>query len=366
MVRPQPVTFNYPPKHPSAPDPAIGITRGTGYFVPMYEACKARGIQMLLETRAMALITDPVSNRVLGVQAEQAGKTIYVKAKKAVHMATGGYSMNKEMVKLWCPPAVRANYTESWTGDGHLMGMAIGAAVVNMEAISAGPSVPAGAILVNYGGRRFVDETLYGNVRGNVAWGQAHRFAFAIFDDAIREATKVTPTFSAPTLKELAVALGSKPTPTETWLGDNPTAWQVKMDPDVLEETVKFYNESVAMGKDREFGRTQLSSQKHPPEEVTPPPARAMKPIATPPFHAIWSHPGNSFSGSITNGGLRINAKAQVLDVHGKVIPGLYAAGQVMGGVNGRNYIGSGNAISAAINFGRIAGQNASKETPWS
>ncbi len=365
MVRPQAPSFPYPPKHPSAPNPAIGITRGTGYFKPIWEAVKARGIQVMLETRAMALITNPATNEVLGVKAERGGTTIYIKASKAVHIATGGFSMNKEMVKLWCPKAVRAVYTESWTGDGHLMGMAIGAAVVNMDAISAGPTVPAGSILVNNGGRRFVDETLYGNVRGNVASGQRHSLVYAILDEDIRAATKLPTTVSAPTIRELAQKLGADQKAAEKWLGANPTVWKESMDPDVLEATVNFYNESVAMGKDREFGRKQLSSQKHPPTEVVPPPERAMKPIRTPPFHAIRNDMENSFVGTITNGGLRINTKAQVLDVNGKVIPRLYAAGQAMGGVNGANYIGSGNAISAAINFGRIAGQNAAKEDSW-
>jgi urocanate reductase len=122
----------------------------------------------------------------------------------------------------------------------------------------------------------------------------------------------------------------------------------------------------VALGKDREFGRTQLASQKKPPTETTPPADRAMKQIKTPPFHAVFSDPKNSFIGTITNGGLRINTKGQVLDVYGKIIPRLYAAGQAMGGLNGANYIGSGNAISATLNFGRINGKNMAAEKPWS
>lgn len=364
MVRPVQPSYPFPPKHPSSPSPE-GIARGTGYFKPLWEAVKARGIQVMLETRAMALITNPETNEVLGVKAESQGKTIYVKAKKAVHIATGGFSMNREMVKIWCPKAVAANYTESWTGDGHLMGMAVGAAVVNMDQISAGPLIPPGAILVNHGGRRFVDETLYGNVRGNVASGQRHSLVYAIMDEDMRAASKMPVGISAPTIRELAEKIGTDQKAAETWLGDNPTVWKVHMNPDVLEATVNFYNESVALGKDREFGRTQLASQKHPPSEVVPPAERAMKAIKTPPFHAVKSDPSNSFVGNITNGGLRINEKAQVLDVYGKVIPRLYAAGQAMGGVNGANYIGSGNAISAALNFGRIAGQNASQEKPW-
>jgi hypothetical protein len=182
----------------------------------------------------------------------------------------------------------------------------------------------------------------------------------------MRKASGASTTISAPTIKELAAKMGANPTESESWLGQNPTKWEVTIDPAVLESTVNFYNESVALGKDREFGRTQLASQKHPPTETTPPAERAMKQIKTAPFHAIRSDPKNSFSGSITNGGLRINVKAQVLDVYGKPIPRLYAAGQAMGGVNGANYIGSGNAISAALNFGRIAGKNMAAEKPWS
>jgi len=346
MVRPVAPTFPYPPAHPSAPTP-VGPTRGTGYFQPLWDAIQERGIEVLLETKALELVTDPVTKAVLGVKAESGGNTIYVKAKRAVALTAGGYSQGKDICKYFCQEALPAtNYTASDTGDGILMGMAIGAGVKNMEQTLLSLSVPAGAIAVNSGGRRFVDETLY-RVSGETWKGQRDWVAYAIFDDAIREATGGAETIQAPTIAELAEQIG--------------------MDPDVLEATVAFYNESVAMGKDREFGRTQRSSHKRPPDEVTPPPERAMVPIEKPPFHAL-RRDQSSLVGSqgITMGGLRINAKAQVYHgVSEEVIPRLYSAGRNSAGAMGEMYPGSGAAVSDALNFGRIAGRNAAAESPW-
>ena len=343
VVRPVAPTYPYPPKHPTAPT-AVGITRGTGWFKPLWEGAKARGIQVLLETRAMALVTDPLTNEVLGVKADSKGTTLYIKARRAVHLAAGGFSQNKEMTKIWCPEAQGGvNFTASDTGDGIQMGMAIGASAVNMDRVLApGPVRPSGSILVNYGGRRFDDETLHYGSKG--LWtGQRNSIAFAILDEDIRKAAGVATTIQASTIGELAR--------------------QIRIDPAVLEDTVNFYNESVALVKDREFGRRERDSQKHPPDEVVVPAARAMMPIKTPPFHAMRSD-HNNFTGTITIGGLRINTKAQVIDVYGKVIPRLYAAGSTTGGMLDI-YVGSGHAVSQALNFGRIAGKNAAAEMPW-
>jgi fumarate reductase flavoprotein subunit len=87
-------------------------------------------------------------------------------------------------------------------------------------------------------------------------------------------------------------------------------------------------------------------------------------PIKTPPFHAVKRDTSN-FTATITMGGLRINAKAQVIDVFGKVIPRLYAAGRTSGGNMGEMYPGSGSSIGSALTFGRIAGKNAAAEFHW-
>ena len=108
-----------------------------------------------------------------------------------------------------------------------------------------------------------------------------------------------------------------------------------------LERTVAKWNTDVKAGVDGEFGRQV-----------------ALGLIETPPFYAF-----ETFSTMFdTSGGLKINAKAQVVDVWGRVIPGLYAAGSTSGGVMGEHYPGSGTALNSLLTFGRIAGRNAGAE----
>jgi succinate dehydrogenase/fumarate reductase flavoprotein subunit len=298
----------------------------------------------LVETRATALVTDPVTNEVLGVQAESKGAKVYIKARRGVNISTGGYSQNKEFCKNFCPEAVDAfgGFTASDTADGHLMGMAIGAAALNLSQTLLDVSLLSGAIMVNYGGRRFTDETTY-RVKGEVQNGQRNALAWQIYDSAIKGTSTLAPNESA-TIAELAGKIG--------------------VDPTVLEDTINFYNKSIATGKDLEFGRTRRDTQKRPPTETAPTPERTMLPIKTPPFYALKMGPFTN--GTITMGGLKVNTKAQVIDVYGKVIPRLYASGTAMGGLMGQMYVGSGQAISISLNFGRIAGKTAAGEKPWS
>ena len=340
IVEPVEPTWPYPPKYPRAPalDLPWGMgSRGTGFFKPLYEGVQARGSEVLLETSAISLIVDPTNKEVLGVKAESDGTELFIKAKRAVVLASGGFIFNEEMVIRHAldrgSTITGTSATYSDTGDGITMGMAVGAGVVNMaQGVLSYTNSPAGAIMVNDGGRRFVDETLY-RVNAETMKGQRDSLVFAIFDEDIRKAANVAETTEAPTISELAIALG--------------------MDPSVLEDTVETYNGYVESGQDLEFGRTRNKRHGDPPD-------LGMVPITTPPFHAV------KVSGNVSTsaGGLRINTKAQVIDVFGEVIPRLYAAGRNAGGVIGDMYAGSGSSIVDVITFGRIAGQNAAAEEP--
>ncbi len=338
VVRPVQPTWPYPPKNPTAPTP-VGPTRGTGFFKPLWEGVQKRGIQVLLETRALELITDSVKNEVLGVKADNKGKIVNIKARRGVALTAGGFVMNKDLAKYYCQEAVLpTNYTASDTGDGILMGMAIGAGTANMGHTLLSLSVNQGAILVNTGGRRFVDETLY-RVAAEVWKGQRDWLAWEIGDSVIKGAY-AGQVIEAPTIKELATKIG--------------------IDPTVLEDTVNFYNKSVEAGKDLEFGKTRRSRHGAPASQ-------GLLPIQKPPFYAIKKDVNTLVSSQgITMGGLRINTKAQVLfQVTDKPIARLYAAGGTSGGLMGDMYPGSGSAVGQALTFGRIAGKNVAAEKPW-
>jgi len=101
-------TWPFPPE--SDPTRTYGPTAGgTGFFSLFWEGANARGIEVLLETPATALVTDPITKEVLGVKAESQGNTLYIKARGAVVLAAGTFGMNKEMCKLYCPDAVGSN-----------------------------------------------------------------------------------------------------------------------------------------------------------------------------------------------------------------------------------------------------------------
>lgn len=114
---------------------------------------------------------------------------------------------------------------------------------------------------------------------------------------------------------------------------------ELDMDPSVLEETIQTYNDGVASGNDTDQGRTSLSNS-----------------LDAGPFFAIPVTPGIHH----TMGGLRINTLSEVITADEEPIPGLYAAGEVTGGIHGGNRIG-GNAVLDIVVFGRIAGQNAAE-----
>jgi fumarate reductase flavoprotein subunit len=235
--------------------------------------------------------------------------------------------------------------TPGLTGDGHRMGMALGADVVNMSKVVGIPGLtlpgavsatyaPVGtSIFINLEGRRFVNESAFYDVKGIELLEQTEGRCYAVFDDAMREAGAGKLLFDAApdmvlqagTLAELAV--------------------QINIDPTAMEATIATWNTDAETGVDSQFGR-----------------AGNLTPIATAPFYAF-----ETFTAVFdTIGGLKINTEGQVVNVLGDVIPRLYAAGVNAGGFVGEFYPGSGTALNAALlTYGRITGQNASAEESW-
>jgi succinate dehydrogenase/fumarate reductase flavoprotein subunit len=208
-----------------------------------------------------------------------------------------------------------------------------------MQISLLGTGRPTGAIMVNKGGRRFVDESIYRN--GAAEWtGQANNLGYFIFDSKTTSSSDA----QADTIAELAEKIG--------------------VDPAVLEDTVAFWNESCALGYDREFKAVYNNNHKHDPTDTTVPENRKLRPIDTPPFFAAKRDHAR-LTANYTMGGLRVNTKAQVLDVYGNVLPRLYAAGVAASTTVGEMYFGSGAAIASSFIFGRIAGKNAAAETVW-
>ena len=311
------------------------------YMIPLLEdACEANeNITILFETTANEIIM--VDGAAKGIKATgKSGNTVTVNA-DAVILAAGGFGANLEMVAELKPELEGFMTTNApgLKGQGIAMAQAVGAAVVDMEQIQIHPTVQAdtaaliteglrgdGAILVNANGERFIDEVGTRDVVSAAEIAQPGSYSWLIVDDAMLQASATIQgyvkkgfVFSGATYEELAAQIG---VPAETFAA-----------------TMNTWNGYVAAGNDPDFGRVSFTN-----------------PLDTAPFYAIKVTAGIHH----TMGGVKINTLTQVLSTEGNVIPGLYAAGEVTGGVHGANRLG-GNAVSDFVVFGRIAGEEAAE-----
>ena len=312
-----------------------------GYIVPRLEkAVKAReNITLLTETTATSIMTGK-DGAVTGVEAENRGAKVTVNA-KAVVLATGGFGANLKMVAR-LNPALEGFMTTNApgiNGDGITMAQELGAATVDMKQIQIHPTVQYdssyliteglrgdGAILVNTEGKRFIDEVLTRDVVSKAEIEQPNSFAWLVIDQKMVDESLLIQgyiakgySFKGETYEDLAKTLG--------------------IPADVFAKTMNDWNGYVKARKDPDFGRTSF-----------------IEPLDKAPFYAIKVTPGIHH----TMGGLKIDGKTHVLRADGSVIPGLFAAGEVTGGVHGGNRLG-GTAVSDFVVYGRIAGTEAAK-----
>ena len=311
------------------------------YMIPLLqENCDKAGVQTLLNTTATELLTD-ANGAVVGVKATgSTGETITVNA-KAVVLTTGGFGANLDMVTEYKPELKGFMTTNAAgaQGQGIEMATAVGADTVDMDQIQIHPTVEAntaaliteglrgdGAVLINAEGKRFIDEVGTRDVVSAAEIAQTGSYSWLVVDQAMVDASSVIQgyikkgyTVTGQTYEELAKAMG--------------------VDEATFAETMKTWNGYVEAKNDPDFGRTSFA-----------------KALDTAPYYAIKVTAGVHH----TMGGLKINTNTEVLKADGSVIPGLFAAGEVTGGVHGANRLG-GNAVADFTVFGRIAGAAASK-----
>jgi succinate dehydrogenase/fumarate reductase flavoprotein subunit len=395
---------------PVSAERQVTTSSGVGLIRPLEATARKLGAQILLEHKMTSLIREsPTSGRVVGISAMNQGKTVNIRARKGVIIGTGGHSSNVNFRRIFDPRLteeyqVAGEPYSFQDASGEIAAMAIGASLwgaynqmgefgqpitkagwigcqygyVNLSwqpdspifhlARATGLSVKdyQDAILVNQAGSRFYDETQgqftannYNDLKtyapgsylnaANVKWSPANFInaalagtgeasngggpIWAIFDaDAVkREGWTVAPPnvdiaggyfFTAGTIEEVAAGIVNK--------------YQRKpMPAAALKNTVAKYNSFVDTGKDADFGK----------------PTPKFK-IQTAPFYAAWATPVIHD----TRSGLRINAKCQVVDLNGNVIPGLYCGGESAGGF-------SLHGLARCTVQGRIAGKNAAAES---
>lgn len=277
--------------------------------------------------------------RINGVEVKSGDLTKKVDA-KAVILATGGFGASKEYIERFRPDLKDYKTTNQpgATGDGLKLAENVGAELMQMNLVQVHPTVQQdhphvyligeavrgeGAILVNAQGERFVNELNTRKIVSNAITALPEHSAYLIFDQGIRDRAKAIEFYD----KTGLVVHGD----TIEDLAQN-----LNMDPATLKATVNTWNQAVTNHDDEQFHRTTGMDRG----------------ITKPGFFAIHIAPAIHY----TMGGIHITPKTQVLDGNGDIIKGLFAAGEVAGGLHGNNRVG-GNSIAETIVFGRQAGQ---------
>lgn len=324
---------------------------GTG-FVDTYSKYidKNKGVQVLLDTEATEIIME--KGKAVGIKARGLKDDLTIHAKKGVVIAAGGFAGNSKMVdkynKSW-PSLTKVKTTNhpGATGDGMILAEAVGANLVGMENLQLLPmgdpktgslsgNIEQGVenrIFINKSGKRFVDEGARRDVMTKALLEQKDSYMWVVLDHKNYPTAKTTNNFNE-TIEELIEQGRAFKADTLEEL-----AKKIKVDPASFIKSVEEFNKAVETGGKDAFGRTLFD-----------------KKIDTAPFYAGPRMPTVHH----TMGGIEINSNAEVLDKSGKIIPGLYAAGEVTGGIHGSNRLG-GNALADITVFGKIAGENAAK-----
>ena len=317
------------------------VTAVGAYIVPILEKnLQDRNVQFLFDTTANEIIMK--DGKAVGIKGTgKDGHKVTINAKSVV-IATGGFGANAEMVEKYKPElkGFATTNAEGAQGQGIDMATAAGAATVDMDQIQIHPTVHIeedgnahliteglrgdGAILVNAEGKRFYDEVSTRDKVSAAIIEQTDKSAWLIVDQAMVDKSAVIAgyiksgyTVTGATYEELAKAMG--------------------VDEATFTSTMNTWNQAVEAKSDAEFNRTSFAN-----------------PLTAAPYYAIKITPAVHH----TMGGIVINPKAEVLNEKGEAISGLYAAGEVTGGVHGANRLG-GNAVADFVVFGRISGQSA-------
>ncbi len=300
------------------------------------------GIQIITNAKVdEILMTD---GKASGLHAAgEDGNNITIHANSVV-IATGGFGSNPELIVKYRPELegyVSTN-APSITGDAIPLLEAINADFVDLEQIQIHPTVVQadgsliseslrgdGAILINAEGKRFCNEILTRDVVSAHVNEQTDSYAWLVVDDAMKiESTVIEKYISKGHMVQCDTAAD--------------LAKLIGCDEAVIQETLDTWKAACDAEKDAEFEREGFDA--------------LISDLSHPPYYAVKIAPGIHHC----MGGVKINTNAEVIDTDGNVIPGLFAAGEVTGGVHGGNRLG-GNAVADFVVFGRIAGDSASK-----
>lgn len=339
----------------SALDPRLHMT-GTGRVVTnLHMAVQAHpNIGFVSKTAGMKLIRDPASGRVHRIIVVFGDEVTEVEAHRGVVLTTGGFSRSRELLGVFAPELLEAvkHGGVANTGDGLMMAGDLGAGLADLGYVSGSfggairnyphgvqgaDEVPPllfsfipGGILVNVEGRRFVNEGQNYKALGGAGMQQIGGVAFQIFDSKLMNTA-----LDDSSVNNYAEGIVGGYIRQADTIGELAATMQI--DAAALEQTVARYNENVTEGADLDFGRTS-----------------ALLPVDTPPYYIAAT--ANAITS--TYGGIAANGDMAVVDWMGEPITGLYAAGEVVGGLHGAGYY-SGMSLASSATFGMVAGQSA-------
>ena len=326
----------------------VGHT-GTEFIAKFQAKADELGIPVITNMKAEELIKDK-DGRVVGVKATMDGSEYTFNAKGGVVLATGGFGANPEMVKKYNPKIderFKTTDAPGSTGEALYMAERAGAELVNMGYIQTYPICDPisgaieliadarfdGAIMLNQEGKRFVEELQRRDVLSEAILNQTGQYCWVLWNDNIG---KISNTVKAHANEYEAFTKQGIMTTCDDL---KCIADFTKIPFDQLRKTVKRVSDMAGKGNDKDFnhraGLMDMQQGK---------------------YYVIKAVPSTHH----TMGGVRINEKAEALTAEGKVIPGLWAAGEVTGVTHGTNRLG-GNAYTDIIVFGRIAGEAAAK-----
>ena len=317
--------------------PTGGAGVGAEVAQVLWDAAIKRGTDIRLNSRVVRILED--NGKVTGVLVKGAHTGYYVIKTDAVVLATGGFAKNNKRVAQYDPKlkGFAATNHPGATGDGLDVAKLAGAATRDLKYIQAHPTYSPvggvmvteavrgnGAILINRDGQRFVNEITTRDKASAAILNQKGASAYLVFDQSVRESLSKIEGYVHLHIVEEGKTLAD-------------LAKVIHVSEKNLEQSITDYNRFVASGKDEQFDRPNMPRS-----------------LNHGPYYAIEVKPAVHH----TMGGVVIDTKGEVKAGNGQVIKGLYAAGEVVGGVHGANRLG-GNAISDIVTFGRIAGTDA-------
>jgi succinate dehydrogenase/fumarate reductase flavoprotein subunit len=344
--------------------PRMHITVGEGHAIvaTLVRHAKSIGVEVAVGMQVDRLMVE--NGEVTGVAVGDDTLTA-----DAVVLAKGGFGANRSLVERYLPEVAADSWSwyigaDTSSGSAFALGEQVDAEIVGhgrsarlitpgFGNILEGGYLPGWLLVVNGRGQRFYDETSSYSITGPIVDRQPGP-VFAVFDDAAKDAS--TPDTVEATKK---VSVGRRDGRAQKWVKQmldeqvergsvlradslGGLADLMGVPHTQLEVTIEQYNEDCLDGVDRRFRKR----------------SDVLRPVTVPPFYATELRLSHV---AVTAVGLRIDSQARVLDHLGRPVAGLYAAGECTGGVIGDTYVGSGNSITSAFVYGRIAGRSSAK-----